>query len=230
MAADLLLSQSAAFSAAVSDQLGRAQAPEPLSEAAPEPLSEAAPEPAVPATPCSLSLEAIYAENFRFVWRCLRSLGVREAVLDDAVQEVFLVVRRRLPEFSGEVRPWLFAIVRRIALRARKRASVEESRFVQAATCGEIDAQPTRDLRSEMDARYRLDVALRALEQLDDAKREVFVFCLIEGFSAPEVAGITGVPLNTVYSRLRAARGAFSDAIAHLQQGGRVASPSGRKR
>ena len=64
----------------------------------------------------------------------------------------------------------------------------------------------------------RLELAQRALARLDDAKREVFVFACIEGMSAPEIASLVGVPLNTVYSRLRAARQAFAQAVASLSK------------
>jgi len=54
-------------------------------------------------------LAAVYEAHFRYVWRCLRSLGVHDAHLDDAMQDVFVVVQRRLPEFDGgvQLRTWL---------------------------------------------------------------------------------------------------------------------------
>src|SRR5260221_11821801 len=65
-----------------------------------------------------------YGGHFRYVWRCLRSLGVRDAVLDDALQDVFLVVQKKLPEFDGraDLRTWLYAISLRIARRYRQRS------------------------------------------------------------------------------------------------------------
>jgi RNA polymerase sigma factor (sigma-70 family) len=72
-------------------------------------------------------LAGVYEAHFRYVWRCLRSLGVRDAQLDDALQDVFLVVQRRLPEFDGgaELRTWLYAIALRIARKYRERAQRE---------------------------------------------------------------------------------------------------------
>src|SRR5689334_16903611 len=65
---------------------------------------------------------AVYQAHFAFVWRCLRGLGVPQAALDDAAQEVFVVVHRRLPEFRGEssLRTWLYAIVRNVAANQRR--------------------------------------------------------------------------------------------------------------
>ena len=57
--------------------------------------------------------ERVYAEHFAFVWRNLRRLGVAPAQLDDAAQEVFIVVHRRLAEVRVEaLRPFLFGVVR----------------------------------------------------------------------------------------------------------------------
>jgi RNA polymerase sigma-70 factor, ECF subfamily len=63
----------------------------------------------------------------------------------------------------------------------------------------------------------RLEIAKQALEALDESKREVFVLSEIEQLSAPEISAITGVPLNTVYSRLRVAKQTFAAALHRVQ-------------
>ena len=164
-----------------------------------------------------IDLTAIYEAHFRYVWRCLRSLGVRDAQLDDALQDVFVVVQKRLPEFDGgaKVSTWLYAIALRIARKYRERlrrepASLDDARDSQPeliAASGE-----GRALHSE-----RLALARRVLETLSDEQREVFVLARVEQMSAPEIAEVVGIPLNTVYSRLRAARLAFEAGIARQQ-------------
>ena len=66
----------------------------------------------------------VYEEHFRFVWRSLRRLGVPESDVADAVQDVFLVVHRRLGDFEGrsKVSTWLYGISLRVA-RDRKRSA-----------------------------------------------------------------------------------------------------------
>jgi RNA polymerase sigma-70 factor (ECF subfamily) len=167
------------------------------------------------------SVAEVYEAHFKYVWRCLRSLGVRDAALDDAVQEVFLVVQRKLAAFDGaaELSTWLYAIVIRVARRHRAQAARDAHRFPERDTRGHAPAPPpssAADLRCEVEHNERLALAQRALGLLDDAKREVFVLACIEGMSAPEIAELTSVPLNTVYSRLRAARLAFADAVQTL--------------
>lgn len=163
------------------------------------------------------SLAHLYAQYFRYVWRCLRSLGVRDGALDDAIQDVFVVVQKKLPDFDGQVSPmtWLYAIAVRVARRHKERTCRELRRH---APVEDVDCQPYLH-RGEASAEYneRLRLASQALETLDDDKREVFVLSQIEQLSAPEIAVIVGVPVNTVYSRLRASRTAFANEVQRLE-------------
>src|SRR6186713_3298230 len=167
-----------------------------------------------------LDLATVYEAHFRYVWRCLRSLGVRDAQLEDALQDVFIVVQRRLPEFDGRaaVRTWLYAIALRIARKYRERARREPASLEAAR---ERDSELPRPTAGEGGdralERERLALARRALSSLDDDKREVFVLARVEQMSAPEIADVLGIPLNTVYSRLRLAREAFEAEVRRLQ-------------
>jgi RNA polymerase sigma-70 factor (ECF subfamily) len=70
------------------------------------------------------SFRDVYRAHHAYVWRCLLRLGVDDAAVDDAVQDVFIVVHRKLDDFEGraQIKTWLFAIARRVALRYRDRA------------------------------------------------------------------------------------------------------------
>ena len=74
-----------------------------------------------------LSLERVYRDHLDYVWWTLRALGVVESALDDAAQDVFIVVHRRLDEFEGRatMKTWLYQIARRVALRYRSRAATD---------------------------------------------------------------------------------------------------------
>jgi RNA polymerase sigma-70 factor (ECF subfamily) len=169
-----------------------------------------------------VSVDAVYAEHFRYVWRCLRALGVHGSLLDDAVHDVFLVVQQKLADFDGRVpvTTWLYAIALRVARRARAQARRDAWRF--APDTPEEAAPATRpgapgDGERTLERNERLAIARHALDRLDDDKREAFVLSQVEQKSAPEIAEITGVPLNTVYSRIRAAKLAFQAEIARLE-------------
>jgi RNA polymerase sigma-70 factor, ECF subfamily len=162
-------------------------------------------------------VQQVYEAHYRYVWRCLRSLGVREAQLDDALQDVFMVVQRRLAEFDGQasLSTWLYAIALRVARKARERSRREADKSGEPLSTEEARA-PGADAEATLSSNQRLLLARRALEALDDDKREVFVLANIEQMSAPEIVEVLGIPLNTVYSRLRAARLAFASEVARL--------------
>jgi RNA polymerase sigma-70 factor (ECF subfamily) len=156
------------------------------------------------------SFEQVYAENFEYVFACVRRLGVPPGAIEDAVQDVFVVALRRLEDFEGRssVRTWLYSIARRVASDVRRGAGRRGRRRAALAR------EPVGPAVSPQDAvRHREAVAhIEAfLDTLDDARREVFVLAELEGLSGPEIVGRTGAKLNTVYSRLRKAKRAFSN-------------------
>jgi RNA polymerase sigma-70 factor (ECF subfamily) len=148
-----------------------------------------------PTPPAPLEFRSLYAAEFTFVWRCLGALGVQPANLDDAAQEVFLVVHRRLTEFRGEstVRTWLYEIVRKVASNA-KRAMRRKGHNAELSG-EEPSRQPGPFERVESHETVAFIQAF--LCELDDKKRDVFVLAIIEQLTIPEVATILGIPINT---------------------------------
>lgn len=177
--------------------------------------------------PLPSDIDRVYAEHFRYVWRCLRALGVRDSVLDDAVHDVFLVVQQKLASFDGQaaLTTWLYAIALRVARRARASARKDAWRLASVDDADESLADmavsesalsPDHPERA-LERVERLSLARQALNRLDDDKREAFVLAQVEQMSAPEIAEITGLPVNTVYSRVRAAKLAFQAEVARLE-------------
>ena len=164
----------------------------------------------------SPTFESIYDSYFDYAWRSLRRLGVEEANVDDAVQDVFIVVHRRLSQFEGRssLKTWLYGIVIRVASDYRR--SVKRKGPSEELKDTVVDqSQPSPD---ELAARNQaLDILDRLLGQMDDSKREIFVLTEIEQLTAPEVAEVLNIKLNTVYSRLRAARKSFEEAMARFR-------------
>jgi RNA polymerase sigma-70 factor, ECF subfamily len=160
----------------------------------------------------------IYEQYFPFTWRMARRLGTPESNLDDVVQEIFIVTLRRLPEFEGRssIKTWLYGIVINVVRAHRRRLLVtqphalnEQLRADPAALTDPQDGPHERTAKAEA-AR----VVDQLLDALDDDKRQVFVLIELEQATAPEVAAILQLPLNTVYSRLRLAREEFAAAAA----------------
>jgi len=163
------------------------------------------------------SFEEVYEQHFAFAWRNLRRFGVPRSHLDDATQDLFLVVHRRLQDFEGRssLRTWLAAIAWKIASEFRRGQARKGNHEPLSDDLRDRGPDP-QEATLQSEALQRLD---RLLRQLDDDKRAVFVLTEMEQMSAPEISEILGVNLNTVYSRLRAARKAFEAALANERGG-----------
>ncbi|MDP9149214.1 MAG: RNA polymerase sigma factor [Myxococcota bacterium] len=165
------------------------------------------------------SFRALYEAHVAFVWRNLRRLGVHESDVEDRTQEVFVVAHRRFDDFEDRghgPRAWLFQIVLRIASDARRhrRRHPEDPDGGDVASRAVVDASQA-DALARREALSKLDAAL---ETIDVGRRAVIVLHEIEEMTAPEIAEVLGIPMNTVYSRLRVARVELEEALA-LQQG-----------
>jgi RNA polymerase sigma-70 factor (ECF subfamily) len=163
-----------------------------------------------------LTFAAVYEEHFPFVWRSVRRLGVSGSVVDDIVQEIFVIVHRRLGSFEARssVKTWLFGIVRRVVRdhrRTLRRKSPWGAGAADVEAVAAADAQGPHEQAAQAEAARVLH---EVLDELDDEKREVFVLAELEQMTAPEIAAAVSVPLNTVYSRLRIARQEFEGAVA----------------
>jgi RNA polymerase sigma-70 factor (ECF subfamily) len=162
--------------------------------------------------------EEVYEEHFAFVWRSVRRLGVDESAVDDAVQEIFVVVHRRLASFEARaaIRTWLFGIVLRVVRHHRRTLRRKPAQL--GGKGADHDVESVVDAVSqgphESAAKAEAVRALHALlDELDDDKREVFVLAELEQLTVPEIAEAIDANVNTVYSRLRAARKDFEQAV-----------------
>lgn len=165
---------------------------------------------AVPPPP---NFAAVYEGFSTFVWRSMRRLGVPEADLEDAAQEAFVVIHRKLPEFAhrSALKTWVFGVCLRVAADWRKRAHLKRETVVAEAP--ERSSSGETPLRSiaQKQARAKLD---QALATLDKDKRAVFVLFELEQVPMAEVADAVGCPLQTAYARLYAGRKAIEAWIA----------------
>jgi RNA polymerase sigma-70 factor (ECF subfamily) len=158
-----------------------------------------------------LDFDQVYEEHFAFVWRSLRYLGIPPAQLDDAAQDVFVVVHRRLEGFAGRssLKTWLFGIAHMVAIALLRRERRKRNHQPLPTELPSPLQGPDGRLESAEAARW-LDAFL---DTLDDNKRAAFILAELEQMTAPEISEALGVKLNTVYSRLRAARQALEHAL-----------------
>jgi RNA polymerase sigma-70 factor (ECF subfamily) len=162
------------------------------------------------------SFDDVYETYFGFVWRNVLNRGVPAAAVDDVVQEVFMVVHRKLAGFEGRssLRTWLAGVVRRVVIdHVRKRGNAPAGDEPLAADSVSLARGPSE----ELDAKAAARVLDELLARMPEAQREVFILHEIEEMTGREIADAVGANENTVHTRLRAARRIFEEGIARLR-------------
>jgi RNA polymerase sigma-70 factor (ECF subfamily) len=166
------------------------------------------------------------------MWRCALRLGAEPKDVEDIVQEAFMIALRRYEETeftSGGARPstWLFAILHNV-LRNHTRGERRRRARLEAVAM-------TEQTRVPSDLQAKSSLGLRLLDEfladLDPDRRTVFVLAELEGMRGPEIAHALGLNPNTVRSRLRGARQAFSACFEHegeqvVAEAANVAAPA----
>lgn len=172
----------------------------------------------VPAAPSSeddataaidpLRFDDVYRETSAVVLRVLRRL-VPEELVEDAFQEVFIVVARKLDTFDGKAKAstWVYGIAVRVASDQRRALRRRERR--ERAYVDDIGDATHHGPDHDLSMKQARRILHRLLEAMDDDLREVFVLADIEQVPGPTIAEILALPLNTVHSRLRRARASF---------------------
>jgi len=167
-------------------------------------------------TAATLDLTAIHAAHADFVWASLHRLGIEDRDLPDLLQEVFLVVHRRLGSFdrSSKLTTWLFGICLRVAAAHRRRAHVRREISVENVPDAGTGPALTDEL---LDRQREAQELARVLDEIDLEKRAVFVMFEIEEMSCDRIASLLGIPVGTVHSRLHGARKSFQAALRRRQ-------------
>ena len=173
----------------------------PVATAAEEPL----PSPA---------FDDIFRTEAAYVSRTLRYLGVNEADIEDASQEVFVVVHRRLKEFmGGSTRAW----VRQICVLVANNHRRSRRRRLEDPAIDTHEAESPAMQPEEVDRRRLRERLLALLDELPPDQRATFVLFEIEQLTMAETAEALGCPLQTAYSRLHAARAKIRAALEGCQ-------------
>lgn len=149
----------------------------------------------------------LYEKHFAFTWRSLRYLGVPESHLDDAVQDLWVTVYRRLPDFEArsELQTWLFGI----AVNLQRNLHRSESRRAELVPLPSGLRSELPDPSVQHDGQEAWRQVQGFLATLDDLRRALFVASLLEGMSPAETAEATGLDVPTIYHRVRSLRRSF---------------------
>jgi RNA polymerase sigma-70 factor (ECF subfamily) len=164
----------------------------------------------------------------------LRNLRERTAA-EDIVQEAFVRVAQSAADFKADARfsTWVYTIVRNLCIdqirknALRRHPSLDESarRSSDTSARGERPTlgEPTADPRGRSDVERSVEGGrlkeriLAAIDALPDDQREVYLMREMSNLRFKEIADITGVPENTVKSRMRYALERLQEALAEFE-------------
>jgi RNA polymerase sigma-70 factor (ECF subfamily) len=157
-------------------------------------------------------LETLYRTHATAVARWAAKLAGPLVDVDDLVHEIFLVVRRRLPEFRGDakVTTWLYRITERVAQESRRKDRFR--RWFSRARHLEIErttAPPHLTPLDEVERRQSGATVYRILDRLPAKYRNVLILFELEELSGEEIATLTGLNPATVWVHLHRARARF---------------------
>ncbi|MFA6593784.1 MAG: sigma-70 family RNA polymerase sigma factor [Candidatus Buchananbacteria bacterium] len=166
------------------------------------------------------ALEELIARYFKAVYGFVFSYVKNEAEAEDLTQVTFIKVWRGIGKFKRRknFKVWLFTIAKNSALDFLKKKKPLNFSFFENDEGDNIleetlaDPQPLPD---EIFKRHDLGSLLTAaVSRLPDKSQPIIRLYYVDGFSLPEIAEITGQPLNTIKSRQRRALLALRDILA----------------
>lgn len=168
----------------------------------------------------AVSFEDIYELNFDYVLASLRRLGVHERDLEDVAHDLFVTLYRKLDQYdpSRPIKPWLFGFAVRVASDYRELARNKREVFDSNVP----DVDPAASPEEDAAVRHAQALVVKALHAIKPGRREVFILHEIDEVPVAQVAEVLGVPLFTVYDRLKTARAEFESALRKIERGGRV--------
>jgi RNA polymerase sigma-70 factor (ECF subfamily) len=150
-------------------------------------------------------------ENYDFLWRTLRYLGVPEGHAEDAVQQILCIAARRLDDIvPGTEKSFLFSTAMRVASECRRAVRRHPATPVEDVDAFVSHAPTPEEL---LDTRRAREVLREILQAMPVNLRIVFILCEIEELTFAEAAECVGVPLGTVASRLRRGREKFQTLV-----------------
>jgi RNA polymerase sigma-70 factor (ECF subfamily) len=158
----------------------------------------------------------------------LRQLGT-QSLAEEVVQDAFVRVVQNASEFKHEARftTWVYTITRNLCIdQLRKRAlrkhpSLDESRKGEdgdGPTLGEQTADSRANVERSVTSNEIRERVLAAVDELPEDQREVFLMREVSNLPFKEIAEITGVPENTVKSRMRYALERLQAALSEFEE------------
>jgi RNA polymerase sigma-70 factor (ECF subfamily) len=167
------------------------------------------------------AFEQIYRQYCKRVYSICFRMVKNDSEAEDLTQEAFLLLFRKIHTFRGESKlsTWLHRLTINVVLmKLRKKRSLEVS-LDATLDSEEEDSRPLLELG-------RVDSVLngvidqvnlrRAIEQLPDGYRKIFILHDVEGYEHPEIAEILGCSTGNSKSQLFKARARMRELLQEV--------------
>jgi RNA polymerase sigma-70 factor (ECF subfamily) len=174
-----------------------------------------------------VDFDALYREQKGRVLGTVRSVLGPSDEIEDVVQLVFIEVHRSLRAFEGRAKlsTWVYRIAVNVALQHIRRK--KRRRWLMLGATGDEGERLSTGGRPELrlEDRELLERVYAAADRLSEKKRTVWVLHELQGLSPSEVSEVLEIPMNTVRSRLLAAR---KEIKGRLERDGALSQEGGR--
>ena len=165
----------------------------------------------------SIDKPALFEEIFDRHYEIVRAYAQRRLGMDDGeeiaaatFEQAFMQRSRFDGRTSATARPWLIGITNNLVRSHRRHAGVERRHPPVSIALTMPESEPNLDA---IDAQRRIPDINAALSELSDQDRETFLLVVLGELSYADVAGIVGVPVGTVRSRVNRARGVLRELL-----------------
>jgi len=131
------------------------------------------------------------------------------AAAEDLAQEVFVKLWQALPRFDGraQLSTWIYAITRNAAVSALRTRRPSAS-LSDASVTAEVEGIAAEPFAEPADGQLR-----RHIEALPEKQRQAITLYYLDERPVEEVAGMMGLPANTVKTHLHRARASLAAAL-----------------
>lgn len=159
--------------------------------------------------------EILVREHFDMLIAFLRSLGVREDLVEDIAQEALMVAWRRLADFdrSRPFGPWLRGIAARVAM-AQRRQATRSAPALDPAILEALESLMTRLERQPGDTFLERSARLEGcMQKLPSTLREVVELAYGRGMLLAEIAASVDASEEAIKKRIQRARVILSRCV-----------------
>ena len=165
-----------------------------------------------------LDVAEAYRSHGAFIANVIQGLTGRGPHVEELLHEVFIVAHKKRRDYDGRaaVRTWLYGIARHLSLRHNR----GKRRFFGLLDRARLEPEPTPPSPEAQGAEAERVVFFhQAFATLPIELREVVVLYYLEEQGGAAIADLLGLPIGTVWTRLRTARQRFTQVVERRRRG-----------